>query len=151
MIKFCIFQKIFIERNIGDHAEVSDSSLSGSELLRSIAQRKRENLSKPNQGDGDHNLNTNASIRQVFSHQNQAKFEAFAVNECDEENTEEEENTGDESKLNNEKNFMTFMEAEKQEIVQMEADNLPINFDPRNLFCNSPECVPQNSDQETDN
>lgn len=145
-------QKIFIERKIGDHMEVSDdSTMSSSEILREFARKKLENNQGNHHGTGDYlraasSRNGNDSILQVFGSQHGVVENQNQVNhDC----------SGDFEKGTISDSSMTAAEVlqmytKKRQSLQSNTDNLPMSFDPRSLFTNSAKRVPQNSDVESD-
>lgn len=144
ILQLFFFKKIFIERKIGDHMDVSDdSSMSSSEILRRFASKKRDNQQENHHGTGDHvaaEIPGNCGdIFQAFGSQRSIILDTQnQVNEHD----DDKESISDSSITS----VVFRMFPSKREPPQGEAENLPM----RSLFTNSSKCVPQNSDVESD-
>lgn len=144
----CSPQKIFIERNIGDHNnyQSDDSTMTSTELLRMFSRQKKRNQQGIQNGTGDHFRAElpvdDPGILDVFAGQTHESYERAVT-------TESHSGFETEVTLKGSPPSTPINMFSKREPPQLKADILPMTFDPRSLFNNSSKRVPENSDAES--
>lgn len=149
MIKF---QKVFIERNIGDHSDDS-SSMKSADILRMFARKTQSPVENIQEVKKSEDTEKDAGVLKIFAGQSQGDFTNHVIN-----NSKEVQN----QKLDNEANgtenhssmsgaaILQLFAKQNRQSQEPDASNPPKNFDPRSLFTNSAKKVPQNSDADSD-
>jgi hypothetical protein len=126
--------------------------MTSTELLRKFSREKREKQHQNHHGTGDH-VSTSISgngtdILQVYTGQSRRNHHQGFVIQSHSGCGDQIEATKSQSQI--ELTNVLEMFTKNRESPQPEIHNLPISFDPRSLFNNSPKCVPHNSDAESD-